>query len=263
IGTVVSPRTSLMLRKGKHNFRISFNRAFRVPSIVQNYLDLTIFNPVAVGVAFETEASGKRDLSEERLDAVEVGWVGDFGRTLTAAFSIYRNETSDLIDLFPATHYLDGPFAGLPRTITYRNVGKLIDKGIEVSARSRRGPGFSWFLNYSFQDRPEVEGIPLSEVNLPPRHRANVGFSYDKGRLFLSGNANYQDDAVWTDVLDSRFHGPTNSFVQVNASVGLRFRNERTTLTLTGNNVFDDDIQQHVFGDIISRKIAANVRFAF
>ncbi|NIR61701.1 MAG: TonB-dependent receptor, partial [Gammaproteobacteria bacterium] len=38
IGTVFSPRTSLIFKVApKHTMRLSYNRAFRAPSMVQNY----------------------------------------------------------------------------------------------------------------------------------------------------------------------------------------------------------------------------------
>lgn len=37
----------------------------------------------------------------------------------------------------------------------------------------------SLFANYSWQDEPEPEGFDLSERNLPPTHRFNVGMSYN------------------------------------------------------------------------------------
>ena len=44
---------------------------------------------------------------------------------------------------------------------------------------------------------------------------------------------------------------------------GLRFNEERATLSVNVQNVLDDDILQHVFGDIIPRKITARLLFRF
>jgi hypothetical protein len=37
----------------------------------------------------------------------------------------------------------------------------------------------------------------------------------------------------------------------------------RTTFSVTATNLFNARIQQHVFGDIISRKVTAQVRFNY
>jgi outer membrane cobalamin receptor len=53
IGTVVSPRTSLAFAPNDdHTFRVSFNRAFRAPSAVNNYLDIVIVNQVILPTPF-------------------------------------------------------------------------------------------------------------------------------------------------------------------------------------------------------------------
>ena len=100
-------------------------------------------------------------------------------------------------------------------------------------------------------------------VNSPPENRANLGVAYDKDTYFLNVNANYQDKAYWTDVLDSRFWGPTDAFTQINLGLGFRFGDDKATLTINAQNVFDEDVQQHVFGDVIERKVTGQLLFRF
>lgn len=286
IGSVVSPRTSLLLSPNSdHTFRLSFNRAFRAPSLIQNYLDIVIVNQVPLPTGpyvFPSVARGNPDLQEEQLDAIEAGWVGNFGST-TATVSIYRNEIQDQQDFYTAATYtganpppgfplpafvLDIPpplgLAGLlPAAFSYRNIGEIVDQGAELSLQGRPSPEWSWFANYSYQDEPEVTGIPAGEVNLPPESRFNLGLAYDVARWFFNANVNYQDEAFWTDVLDSRFFGPTDSFTQLNVALGFRFADERATFQISGQNVLDEDVQQHVFGDIIGRKVTGQLSFDF
>ncbi len=143
---------------------------------------------------------------------------------------------------------------------------------MEFSFTSNPLDPWSWFFNYSWQDEPEVTGIEQvtlpngtvrQAVNSPPENRANLGLAYDADKFFFNANANYQDEAFWTDVLDSRFFGPTDSFTQVNLGLGFRFREDQATLTINAQNVFDEDVQQHVFGDIIARKVTGQVTFRF
>ena len=131
---------------------------------------------------------------------------------------------------------------------------------MELAVNARPSSEWSWFVNYSYQADPDVKGIPAAEINLPPTNRANAGAPWDRGTFFLNGSVNYQDEAVWRDILDARYWGPTDSFTSINASAGVRV-NEKTTISVTGTNVMNEKIQQHVFGDIISRKVTAQIRF--
>lgn len=335
IKSVVSPRTSLLFKvREDHTLRFSFNRAFRAPSMVNNFLDTTIFNQVAVqdpalamfgvqpfGINFSTDAVGNVNLEEERLDALEVGYVGSFGPHQFTA-SIYRNETTDSIDFFqsavypavppspadavamlstdliveampgvfvticaagtllqncalppplaPATLY-DLTRSSLPAAFSYRNIGEIVDQGVELSLHLRPAEHWTVDLNYSWQDEPDVTGIPQETlpngtvrdaVNTPPENRANVGVSWTGERFFVSGNVNYNDDAFWTDVLDSRFWGPTDSFTMVNLSAGVNL-SDNVTLSVQAQNVTDEDVMQHVFGDLISRKVIGQLFLRF
>ena len=125
---------------------------------------------------------------------------------------------------------------------------------------------------YSYQDEPEVSGIEQvtlpngtvrDAVNTPPEHRFNAGFGYDGDRLFANGNVNWVDEAFWTDVLDERFWGPTDSYAQVNLGFGVRLKGDQTTISVTAQNIFDEEVLQHVFGDIISRKVSGQLLFRF
>ena len=44
---------------------------------------------------------------------------------------------------------------------------------------------------------------------------------------------------------------------------GFRLFEERVTLSVIGSNLFDEEVQQHIFGDIIGRKVTGQVQFRF
>jgi outer membrane receptor protein involved in Fe transport len=312
IGSVVSPRTSLIIAPNpQHSFRLSFNRAFRAPSMINNFLDTTIINaieigplppllPVAIDYVFPIQIVGNPNVTEEQLDAYEVGWVGTFGNA-NVTLALYENEVTDSIDFFTSAFYSSfgpappdwplplfipvpipvPPFVVLVPTVpedtlpaqsSYRNIGEVSDRGLEFSVDVRPSAEWSFFFNYSWQDEPEVRGIdPVtlpngttrSAINSPPEHRANLGFAYNPGRWFFNVNANYQDEAFWTDVLDSAFWGPTDAFTMVNVGVGVRFNDENVQLSVNAQNVFDEDVQQHIFGDLIEQKLIGQLLFRF
>ena len=78
-----------------------------------------------------------------------------------------------------------------------------------------------------------------------------------------SVQANYQDKALWTDVLSSTYHGYTDAFTMVNGNIGFKFNKGKAVVTLKGTNLLDKKIQQHVFGDILRRSVTFETRFTF
>jgi outer membrane receptor for ferric coprogen and ferric-rhodotorulic acid len=130
----------------------------------------------------------------------------------------------------------------------------------------------SWasvYANYSYQHTPEIldnndgPDYPLSEVIFPPKHRFNAGANFNTRQYLASVSVNYQSEAFWTDVLDARFFGPTDAFTQVNAAFGYKWMDGRLTTTVKVNNLFNREIQQHVFGDILKRSVTFEGRFDF
>jgi outer membrane receptor protein involved in Fe transport len=295
---VFTPRTSLLFAPtSNHTFRVSYNEAFRTPSAINSYLDVTILQPLFGPFAVPADANGDAALVEEHLTAYEVGYVGTYDSGVILTLAAYRNETENSIDFFTQQVYGPGnlpspspvlppflipcfnvpgnqvcaviPGVGtipglggfIPSDYSYRNIGETIDTGVEFSVQQRRG-SWNWFFNTSWQDEPEFEGLDsTSDQNLPPEWRANLGLGYDPGFWFANVNVNYQDEAYWGDVLFAR--GYTDSFTMLNTAIGVRLFDERMTLQLIGANVTDEEVQQHIFGDIISRKITGQVGFSF
>jgi outer membrane receptor protein involved in Fe transport len=119
-----------------------------------------------------------------------------------------------------------------------------------------------WFANASWQDEPRVSaGVEAADLNVPPEWRANLGFGRDSGRYYFNVAVNHQDEAYWADVLS--IHARTPSFTQVGVTVGWRFRDDRVMLKVIGQNVFDERVQQHIFGDLLSRRFEGQLSVRF
>ncbi len=153
------------------------------------------------------------------------------------------------------------PLNTLPREFSYRNIGEVINEGLEVGLSWRQRGPWSASVNYSYQKDPKITGIPEEELGKAPTHRANVALGWDGGTLFVNANANYQSEAYWADVLS--IQGTTDAFTMVNATIGLRLFDGRATLSIIGQNLFDERLQQHLFGDIITRKVTGQLQFRF
>ena len=297
IDPVFTPRTSLLFAPNTHHtFRVSYNEAFRSPSAINNYLDATILVG-APPLVLPATANGNVDLVEEHLTAYEIGYVGSFDNGVTMTVAAYHNVTEDSIDFYTSQVYGPGnlplglippplppslafcflfapgtgpatcPNRGLaglfPSDFSYRNIGETTDQGVEFTLQQRIGTDWSWFANASWQDDPSFKGIDDAETsqNRPPEWRGNLGLSFDNGGFFVNTNVNYQDEAYWADV--PLAVGSTDAFTQVNLAVGFRLLDERMTLQVIGSNIFDEEIQQHYYGDIISRKITGQIGFRF
>jgi iron complex outermembrane receptor protein len=305
---VVSPRTSLMFSPTPdHTIRLSYNQAFRAPSVVNNFLGTVIRVPIA---PFPITVVGNPNLVEETLEAYEISYSGNLNDRTQMTLAAYSNTTEDSIDFFQRDTYsatrlppgipavfapcflffpgqivpgtpgvtpqiiglCTNPALGalasfrglrglLPSDFSYRNIGETTDEGIEFSLQQRPSDTVSWYLNASYQKEPDIEGVPAADVNVSPETRGNFGISYDPGRWFVNANVNYADSAYWADVLNIR--GTTDSYTMLNAALGFRFGGERATVTITGSNLTDEDVQQHIFGDIIARKVIGTLLLRF
>ena len=60
-----------------------------------------------------------------------------------------------------------------------------------------------------------------------------------------------------------RYAGFTDPYTMVNGAVGVRWLNERLVTSLKVNNLGNQQVQQHIFGDIIKRQIVGEARVTF
>jgi outer membrane receptor protein involved in Fe transport len=323
---VFSPRLSAMFKPApEHAFRVSFNQAFRSPSVINNFADfefallqfplgavcqaappLCAGNP---GIATRTLPMGPHflgnpDLVEESLTAYEVVYTGTFAQRTTVGLSYYINDSDNNInfissptviarsglpaDQYPPIYTSRNPppgwpfpaftvdllrptvFSQIPATVTYLNLGPVRNQGIEVSLDHSFTNQVSVSVNYSWQDDPEVLDAdpdqipyPAEEISLPPTNRFNAAVNVNTTRFLGSLSVNYSDEAFWSDVLTSAFNGFTDAYTLLNGSFGVRWADGKVTTAVKVNNILNDEIQQHNFGDILKRSITGEVRFRF
>jgi outer membrane receptor for ferrienterochelin and colicin len=152
---------------------------------------------------------------------------------------------------------------GFPASFTYRNFGKTTQKGLELGVDTAASRYVNLFVNYSYQAEPEPDGFDISELNLPPKNRFNAGAGFTYSRFLGNLSISYSDDAFWQDVLDDRYHGTTEAYTLVNAGFGIRWLNEKVTTSVKATNLGNQDVKQHVFGDIIKRQVVGELRVQF
>jgi outer membrane receptor protein involved in Fe transport len=138
---VFSPRLAAVFKPaGNHAIRVSFNRAFRSPSVINNYLDISIFNPtdlsglapllppplqplVAAPFPLVVHAVGSRlpiggqpqpDLTEESVSAYEVAYTGSPNGSTTLGAAFYVNDLDHSINFVQLPNNLDPYTASNP-----------------------------------------------------------------------------------------------------------------------------------------------------
>jgi outer membrane receptor protein involved in Fe transport len=304
---VFSPRLAAIFKPtSNQSIRVSFNRAFRSPSTVNNYLDVALITPVdlralgvptpfplmvlAVGSELPIGSRAQEPLKEESLTAYEVAYTGTLPGKTTFSAAFYVNDMKDNINFVSLPRNLDPYTAAnpppnwplpapvlslmaqmgiyLPRTaFTYLNLGPTRQKGLELSLDHRFSNTLSVFTNYSWQDDPAIlddpDPFPSAELSLPATNRFNVGGTYNGRRFLGSLNVNYSDGALWSDVLTPTYHGFTDAYTLVNGSFGVKWPGLKLTTTLKANNLLNETVQQHVFGDLLRRSVSGEVRFDF
>ena len=287
---VFSPRTTFMYKPSlNQTFRVSFNRAFRAPSFINNNLDVVLLNqanlsaisPALSAFVFPFRAVGNPDLKQESMTAYEIGYTGVLNRRATVTAAVYWNTTDDGIFFTQAGRYTATnppvtwppqiptfvlnliPPPGLPSLFTYQNLGTVHDKGIELGVDAVVNRYLSVFTNYSYQADPDVEGFDPSEINFPANNKFNIGFNGNYERYFGNLSVNYTDSAYWQDVLDQRYAGTTDAFTLVNMGLGVKWSQDRLVTSLKINNLLNSEVQQHIFGDIIKRQVVGEVRYSF
>ena len=304
---VFSPRTTFMMKpSANQTFRVSFNRAFRAPSYINNHIDTVVLEQVdlsplapllppplqpivTVPFVFPIVAQGNTSLQQETMTAYELGYTGVLMDRVNLTASVYWNNTKDGIYFTPVAAYTAAnppptwppqlptsiltllasrtPPVVLPSRFTYLNLGTIRDKGIELGVDTSLNRYVNVFANYSYQWMPEVEDLPagtgITDINWPAENRFNAGFDFSYTRFFGNLAVNYTDEAYWQDVLDVRFAGTTEAFTLVNGGIGVRWLGDRVATSLKVTNLGNQEVQQHIFGDILKRQVVGEVRFGF
>ncbi len=230
---VFSPRLTAMFKPTEdHSIRVSFNKAFRSPSAVNNYLDQSIFFPApvdlralaplappalqaALSAPFNLvvrnvgnrvgSTSGTTSLKEESVRAYEISYTGTFSKKTTIGLAVYQNDSNNNINfttVIPTS--LGGP-AGFPAGIvppfdfyTTANAPAVIgvnQRGIPVP-----GPALIGFLTQVNTILPPALRVALPRtastyLNLGPLRQRGFEASLDhrfSNQLSASANYSYQ-----------------------------------------------------------------------
>ena len=289
---VFSPRVALLVKPdAKQTFRVSYNKAYRSPSVINNFINLIISQPVNLAplggpstYLLPVSIVGNTDLKVQSLDAFEVGYSGVVanGRAILSAAYYMNWLKNDILftqppgavytaasppsnwplpPIFIAALAQQGVF--LPSRFTYLNFGKSTSQGVELGVNAYVNRYASVFANYSYQSDPDPKDFPLSELNLPPNNRFNIGASFTYDKFLGNVSITYTDEAFWQDVLNDPYHGTTEPYTLVNAGFGYRWLDDKVTTSLKVVNLANSSVQQHVFGDITRLQVVGEFKVTF
>lgn len=210
---MVAPRVSLTFKPSdSQSVRVSWNRAFRSPSAINNFLDLKLFAPVppidlrplrpllpapvaalvpAQPVPLIVNAVGNRTLEPESLTAVEVAYTATIADNTTIGVAWYQNDTDENINFAQIT-----PSTSFPRGIP--PFDPTSPQYIYTAANSAE-TGIPGAL-YGVLLQLGLPGFPLPRtastyVNLSPIRQRGVEFSLDhrlSSAIALSTNYSLQ-----------------------------------------------------------------------
>ena len=207
---VFSPRTTFMIKPTPDQaIRFSYNRAYRSPSVINNFLDLVIAQPINLGLfspalagriyPLPVSIQGNQDLKEQSLDAFEIGYTGIIAKRATVSAAFYVNNlkndilfTQDRSVLYTAQNPPPGwplppavinlvPGGSFPARFTYQNFGRSTQRGLELGVNGPVTTAINAFVNYSWQGTPDPKDFDLSELNIPAKNRVNAGFNVSRG----------------------------------------------------------------------------------
>lgn len=282
VGAAFSPRASLLVKpQATTSLRFAYSRAYRPPTLIENYLFIPFSFDVDLGQPFavQSTARGNEELAVARSDGAEVGFARVFADRHTLAATVYHLVVKDEIQFGTSEFYGPAdpppgwplppafvPVSALPKVSSFRNVGQLRSRGVELALDSNWS-GHVWTrASYTYQANPTLTGADPqfpTTVNLPPAHQASALLGGSEARWRGSIGVTYVDRAFWSDALDARFWGYTNDYVLLNVSVALKFPAQKSEIVLDGTNLLDRKVQQHAFGDIIRRLVVVEYRLAF
>ncbi len=225
---VFSPRVSVMFKPTPdQSIRASYNRAFRAPSVINNYLDQDIIyygtqvdlRPLAALAPqlapliprepfyLSVNTFGNLNLKEEHLDGLELAYTGNLGHKTTVGLAVYQNDTDNNINFTYLLPNSENP-QGLPGLEFYspqnpaQGIGAVSGQPLVDPLTGR--PGLNPLLMAALGQVPPQFGGPIllpskvaTYLNLGPIRNRGVEASIEhrvNSQWTLSANYSWQAD---------------------------------------------------------------------
>lgn len=257
-GVHFSPRGSVVYEPWKdHIFRTSIAHAFRNPSFVESYLDLTLSGGAAMAI-------GNRDLDAEEITSFELGYQT---RLLKKKLQIKVDTFFNILDEIIEFRLLPPPPAPPPFLLfDYKNEGRAIAYGGEIGFEYYFSDLLSGYFNYSYEElEARSDGIQFQlneegeNIDSSPRHKINAGI-YAESENGLNGSidVNFVDEVTF-GYFDPDFGFPTegklDDYTRVDARLGYKFPKHDIEASLIIQNALDDSHREFPIGELFQRQV--------
>lgn len=274
----LSPRGAAIVRFGDRSARVTAGTAFRVPTLVESYMDAPISTDVD-GVYVRD--IGDKDLVPERIVTVEAGYHDESTLYHRADVAVFYNRVTNLIGLTSVTPGFapydpdnEGFAAG---TSGWANLDDVYQgAGIELDGNLYPADGLDVFANLNvqaiFRDSPGEDAVRDQATSLV---KANAGVQYRSPyRLDVSAAGHFVSAQTWAlREFDEQGQLVTNEqsvparFI-VTARVGVRpFPDDDLELSVTGWNLaaLADDLRfrEQPEGQLVGPRLYGTVSYRF
>jgi outer membrane receptor protein involved in Fe transport len=268
--------------------RISFNKAFRAPSFINNHLQTSVLNevnlspisPLLARFIFPVGAVGNPNLKQESLTAYELGYTGVLNKRATVTASVYWNSTKDAIFFTPATFYSPASppptwpaiiptFAlallptPLPSSYTYLNLGKVKDKGFEVGIDASATRDVNVFVNYSYQADPGDRRLRPARGQLTRQQPVQRRLQREPRPVPRQHGRELQRVGLLAGRAGPALRGHDRCLHAGERAFGVRWSGEKIVTSIKIMNIGNSEVQQHIFGDVLRRQVVGEVRLGF
>lgn len=240
-GVNVSPRGSVVYSPWEnHTFRASVSRAFRNPSVVENFVNLGV-GPVTV--------KGSRGLEPEEITSYELGYQTLLFQRLKARIDLFYNKL-DKLSLGP----LSLPANPLEPRLFTGGGGSVF--GGEIGFEFLISEWLKGFMNYSYQER-DFDDRRL--LGIAPHHKGNAGLNFTLPKGFEA------DIFLNTVGQSTGLPSKVDPYTLVNLRLGYQFElwGTKGRLGFSVFNLLNDRHREVRGGDTIERRITGALQLKF
>ncbi|MBJ93112.1 MAG: hypothetical protein CMP23_01415 [Rickettsiales bacterium] len=281
VGFTPSPRGALLIKPTSGQaLRLSLGTAFRNPTFLESYLNLTIPTEVTSGVGIRS--LGSATLRPENIFSVELGYVYEDSDFISFEVAGYYQRIADLIALgsvVPAEE-LNPPDSGvfIAGASTFENAeGSFHGGGAEVGVHAFPIDGLDVRANYSFSYMVDQRLAELGEEDAQdrrhPTHMGNIGASF-RSRFGLDVNVDVHlvssvfvpersFDSAGNVVIEDC---PGEAYAMVSARLGYRLFKDQLELALTAHNLpawGDGGHREHCMGTRVGPRLLGSAVYRF
>jgi iron complex outermembrane receptor protein len=291
---VQSPRGSILFHPSQQStVRGIVATAFRTPTFLESQLGTPVPLPVSGATLISQGAPPNNPnfrVQPEQVFTTELGYLNSESDYFTLDSAFFYNRVSNLIELANPQPYslgdLTNPQAATQASDstgyypifvgTWQNACRRYNVyGAEIGVRMFPVDGLDVYANYTLmrvnQDSNGCTGLQPQSDNRTSEHKVNAGVQL-RTKVGIDGSLDFhyvsaQDWAEQITNLQSQqlefqtFH--LDPYTLLNASLGYRFLRNQADIRAVAFNLLDDKHREHPFGQVVDRRLMAQLSYKF